>query len=672
MNTQAIPTPPAARFDDYRAGRSLLFGAPERVLVAHRSDQVTGVLHAAQQAVENGRWVYGFLAYEAAPGLDHSLSVRQAGAPAAPGGLAAPAAPGAQAPPALPLAWFAVCGAPLIEPLGGVSEPPGGESGAEPTVVAGQGAAPRPYRLTPWELDWDRAQHAAAVERVKAAIARGDTYQVNLTTRARARFAGDAYAYYLDLAERQRGAFCAYLEAGNWALLSASPESFLEWDGGRLRSVPMKGTAPRGGDPASDEKLRQSLAQSGKDTAENVMIVDLIRNDLARVAEVGSVHVPALFSVEAYPTVWQLTSTVAATARQDAGLADLMGAMFPCGSITGAPKKSTMDLIAELESSPRGIYCGAIGFIEPAVGSAGERRAGFTGSSRGAFSVAIRTVALDRSTGRAEYGVGGGVTWQSTPEGEYAELLTKTRVLHGQDDFALIETFALTAAGARHLERHLARLSRSAQALGFGYDAAALTALLESQIAAALAALPVPGEAAAPGKAAASPNAQAAVWTPEDPWQAPLLLGRLELRRDGTAAFSTRAPARTPLPLRLGLDRPDAREPGFVAAWRRHKTTNRADFEAARARHPGRDDVVLVNRDGLVTETTVGNLAARIGGQWLTPPVQDGCLPGIGRQVALERGELREASISVEQLRAATQLAVLSSAMGWRPAKLVD
>ena len=242
------------------------------------------------------------------------------------------------------------------------------------------------------------------------------------------------------------------------------------------------------------------------------------------------------------------------------------------------------------------------------------------------------------------------------------------RVLHGQRDFGLVETFALTAGGPLHLDLHLARLERSAQILGFAYDAAAIAALLERQIGAAVAKLP---PSSAPD-AFAWPLASHSGAGHGFARQEPPLLGRVELRRDGRLIFSTRPPTPAALPLRLGVDRPDPQPPAFVAAWRRHKTTNRADYTAARERHPGCDDVVLVNRAGLVTETTVANVAALIDGQWLTPPVSDGCLPGIGRQVALERGLLAEASITIEQLRAASKLAVISSAMGWRPATLAN
>ncbi|MDO4792106.1 MAG: aminodeoxychorismate synthase component I [Buchananella hordeovulneris] len=649
MNTTTVPS---ARFDDFRAGRSYVFAAPKRVLAATTAAQVGPVLEQVQQAVASGQWAYGFLTYEAAPGLDANLSVREADS-------------------TLPLAWFALTDAPTFSRLGAGG---GGRN-------VGQGEQ---YQLSPWELDWDQAAHAGAVAQVKEAIARGDTYQVNLTTRARSVLAGSPYALYQDLASRQRGAFCAYLDVpgptGRWALASASPESFLEWDGEQVRSVPMKGTAPRSADPATDAALREELRASTKDTAENVMIVDLIRNDLARVARTGSVHVPALFACEAYPTVWQLTSTVAATARPEVGLRELLAAMFPCGSITGAPKKSTMELIAALETSPRGIYCGAIGFLGPreegACNPAGsdvrdgvaDGAGGFLAGSRGAFSVAIRTVAVELSTGRAEYGVGGGVTWNSTPAGEYAELLTKMRVLHGERDFGLVETFALTAAGPRHLERHLARLRASASALGFVYDAAAVAALLEREIPAAL-----PQRNDSAGASAAQADHAESEAAQSDPARAEaLLLGRLELRRDGSLSFTTRPAEPAVEVVRLALDAPDTAPVEFAAATRRHKTTQRAHYDAARARHPQADDVVLVNAAGQVTETTTANIAALVGGRWLTPALATGCLPGIGRQLALESGRVQEAMLSVADLRGAAELAVLSSARGWRQAVLLD
>jgi para-aminobenzoate synthetase/4-amino-4-deoxychorismate lyase len=255
---------------------------------------------------------------------------------------------------------------------------------------------------------------------VRERIAAGDTYQVNLTVRLHGRVTGDLGRLYADLARAQGGRHAAFLDLGRHAVLSASPELFFEWTPGRLLTRPMKGTAPRGRTPAEDDERRRALVASDKERAENVMIVDLLRNDLGRVAEVGSVDVPVLCRAERYETVWQLTSDVTARPRADVGLVDIFGALFPSGSVTGAPKQRTMELIRELEGGPRGVYCGAIGVVAPA---------GHPWRAR--FSVAIRTVTVDRATGTAVFGTGGGITWSSDPVAEHAELLAKAAFLPG-------------------------------------------------------------------------------------------------------------------------------------------------------------------------------------------------------------------------------------------------
>jgi para-aminobenzoate synthetase/4-amino-4-deoxychorismate lyase len=277
------------------------------------------------------------------------------------------------------------------------------------------------YTLGPWRHDWTEAGYRADVERVRGCIAVGETYQLNLTVRMRAPVTGDLTALYADLAAAQRGRYAAYLDLGRCAVVSASPELFFEWTSDGLLTRPMKGTAPRGRTPAEDDERRRALLASAKERSENVMIVDLLRNDLGRVAEVGSVAVPVLCRAERYETVWQLTSDVTARPRPDVGLVDLFRALFPSGSITGAPKHRTMQLIREIEAEPRGVYCGAIGVVAP------------TGHPwRSRFSVAIRTVTVDRETGTAVFGTGGGITWGSDAAAEHAELLTKAAFLPGQ------------------------------------------------------------------------------------------------------------------------------------------------------------------------------------------------------------------------------------------------
>ena len=272
------------------------------------------------------------------------------------------------------------------------------------------------------------------MEAVRAAIAEGDTYQCNLTTRLRSSFRGDAFGLYGELAHRQRGGHHAFLDLGRHTVVSASPESFLHWEDGLLRTAPMKGTAARGRTPEEDLAAREALRASEKDRAENVMIVDLLRNDLARVCEAGSVQVTELLATEEYPTLWQLTSRIQGRARPEVGFARVFEALFPCGSITGAPKLSTMELIAELEDAPRGVYCGAIGYFAP--GSAPRAR----------FNVAIRTVVIDGADGSAVYGAGGGITWASTAADGVRRAAGQSQRScrrRKQEPFALLETLAV-------------------------------------------------------------------------------------------------------------------------------------------------------------------------------------------------------------------------------------
>ncbi|WP_341854028.1 chorismate-binding protein [Brachybacterium sp. GPGPB12] len=321
--------------------------------------EVRLALAEIEQAVADGAWAVVMIAYEAVAGLDPDAQVH-----AGQDGL--------------PLVWAGIAEAPHPDPA--------------PLTPAGG------YALEAWRPDWTRAEHAEAIAAVRAAIAEGDTYQTNLTTRLRSRLVGDPYGLYGDLAHRQRGAHHAYLEIGRHTVVSASPETFLTWDGNEISTAPMKGTAPRTGDPATDQAARETLATGEKDRAENVMIVDLLRNDMARISEPGGVEVTEPLGVEEYPTLFQLVSRLRSRPLPGTGLAGVLGAMFPCGSITGAPKLSTMELITRLEDAPRGVYCGAIGVISP--GREGGPR-GRASPSRSAPSSSTTRPAVSPSTARA-------------------------------------------------------------------------------------------------------------------------------------------------------------------------------------------------------------------------------------------------------------------------------
>ena len=587
MSTPAAPAP-RARLDDLVAGTSLQFDRFTREIRAERPEEVRPALAEIEQAVAAGSWAVLMLAYEADAGLDPDAHVH----------------PGDGT---VPLVWAGIADAPDPDPA--------------PLTPAGG------YALEPWHPDWTRAEHAERVAAVRAAIAEGETYQTNLTTRLRSRLEGDPFGLYGDLARRQRGVHHAYLDLGDAVIVSASPETFLTWDGTEITTAPMKGTAPRTGDAATDRAAREAMAAGEKDRAENVMIVDLLRNDLARISEPGSVQVTELLGVEEYPTVFQLVSRLRARTLPGTDLAGVLTAMFPCGSITGAPKLSTMALIRELEDTPRGVYCGAIGVLAP--GEAGE-------PPRTSLSVAIRTVVVDRRDGAAVYGAGGGVTWGSTVDGEYDELLVKAAVLPTgrREPFALLETFAVRGGDAQHLERHLRRLRGSAERCGIGFDEAVL------------------GEALA----------QVAGLEGEQ-------LVRLRLGRDGSCVVELRPLTEAPEPVRLALD---ARPTDFPVGLSAHKTTVRDHFDAARARYPEADDVILRGAHGRLVETTIATLAVRLDGTWCTPPLADGCLDGVGRRLALEAGELVERPLAADDLERAEEIAVLSSARGWRRAELVD
>lgn len=471
----------------------------------------------------------------------------------------------------------------------------------------------------------------AAIAAVHDALRAGDSYQVNYTYRLNFDVFGTPLALYRRLRARQPvryGALVA-LPDGAW-VVSCSPELFVEKHGDVLRARPMKGTAPRSVDPRDDAAAAAFLANDPKNRAENVMIVDLLRNDVSRIARTGTVRVPALFSVEPYASVWQMTSTVEAGWREGTTFAQMLRALFPCGSITGAPKYKTMQLIDAIESTPRGLYTGAIGWLDAAKQGAdsdapGERLAG---CGDFCLSVAIRTLTLDATgegaTGaearnpataiagrrRGTMGVGAGIVLDSVAADEYAECELKARFLTDADPgFQLFETTAATRAdGIRHLDRHLARLQRSAEAFGFRFDPEALRREID---------------------------ARCAVLDGDDAYRM-----KLALAKDGTIEIVA-APLK-PLPAGpVGVLLASAH--GFAStrasdALLLHKTTRRAEYDRAwqAAEALGCFDMLFVNERGEVTEGGRSNLFVKLDGQWATPPLESGVLPGVMRGVLLD------------------------------------
>lgn len=582
-----------ARFDDVSAGPSgsFRFTGLREALEIHEAGELPGLLARLDAATRAGAWAAGWVSYEAAPGLDPAFSVRAAD----------PDDPFAE----LPLAWFGL--------FDGWEE-------AGPITEA-------TYRVGQWEPSVSRSQYEAAVEEIRSQIRAGETYQVNHTFRLEADFDGDDRSFYADLLGAQRAAHCAYLDTGRWRVLSASPELFLTLEGTTLTTRPMKGTAPRGRWPAEDRANAEGLVASAKERAENAMIVDLLRNDMGRISTPGSVRVTRLFETERYETVWQLTSTIVSDLAPDAPLLDVFRALFPSGSVTGAPKIRSMQITAELEDSPRGIYTGAVGWLAPR----GE-------TERAAFNVAIRTVELDADRGRVRFGVGSGITHDSVAEREYEECLAKTRFLtERRPEFQLFESIRHDADGWVWLDDHLNRMAASAAYFGFRFDQAAIRKALDAAI---------DGFAPDPAKV------------------------RLVLSRDGSVSIDTTAvaPPQTE-PVRLAIESDHRVDHTDVFLF--HKTTLRRAYTEARERHPDADDVLFVNDRGEVTETTIANLLARIDGRWVTPALDCGLLAGTHRQRLLAAGEIEEGHLLVEDVRNAEALALVSSVRMRRPARLI-
>jgi para-aminobenzoate synthetase/4-amino-4-deoxychorismate lyase len=400
---------------------------------------------------------------------------------------------------------------------------------------------------------------------------------------------------------RTQGAcYGAYIDAGDWIVCSASPELFFSLDGEKLVSRPMKGTVSRGFWPEEDIQKSVWLQNSEKNRAENLMIVDMVRNDLSRIADKGSVRVKSLFDLEKYYTLWQMTSTVECLTR--ATLTDIFRAMFPAASITGAPKPRTMEIICELEDAPRRLYTGCAGFMAP--------------GRKVQFNVAIRTLLLNRKEHTAEYGVGGGIVWDSDEKAEWIECQTKTQVLsRDRPVFSLFETILWTQGeGYFLLDRHIERLRKSAKYFQFSFDEQSLLLELE-KLAWTLA-----------------PHPQKI---------------RVLLPRDGTPVIE-KHPVNLNAPFtRIGLSRnPVDSTNRFLY----HKTTFRRSYDLALESCPGVEDVLLWNERGEITESSIANIVVDLEGELLTPPIECGLLAGTYRSFLLEQGKIREGIIRVQDL----------------------
>lgn len=554
----------------------LHFSKPHQIITSNNLEDVIPALREIESLVERHGWhAAGFISYEAASAFDKAHATK----------------PAAE----FPLIWFGLYPKPRIITL------------PEPVST--------PQTLT-WLPTTDRSTYNKAIERIREHIAQGQTYQVNYTMRLQSEFNIDPWDFFLQFTQYQND-HAAYIDLGRHVICSASPELFFQLDGGDIMSRPMKGTMSRGRTSLEDQYQAQALKGSEKNRAENVMIVDMIRNDLGRIAKIGSVQVPQLFTIEKYPSLWQMTSTV--TAKTDASITEIFTALFPCASITGAPKVSTMQIISDLETTPRQIYTGSIGYIFP--------------SRKANFNVAIRTALIDRKTKTAEYGVGGGIVWDSTSKDEYAEALLKARVLvQAMPTFSLLETMMWSPREGFFLrEGHIARLLESADYFDFKILREQIENYLD-QISSQLTHLQ----------------------------RVRLLLdryGKLSYEAHSFQAQNDQSPLRAHL----------AKEPvhsGNIFLF--HKTTHREVYEIARKDFPEYDDVLLYNENGELTEFTIGNLVAEIDGRFYTPPISCGLLAGTFREHLLKTGQIIERVIHMDEMEKCTNFFLVNSVRRWQ------
>lgn len=570
----------------------LHFSRPHRVIEVRHLDDVLPALREIEEIVNDMDWhAAGFLSYEAAPAFDKAFIVR------AERRTSEAKSEDEARDFDFPLLWFGLYPAPRLMSL------------PEP-------ATPKPA-LT-WSPTVPRETYNAAIEQIKDHIAHGRTYQVNYTMRLQAEFKTDPWNFFLHLAQTQNN-HAAYIDAGRYVIASASPELFFQLDGDTIMCRPMKGTVKRGRTTREDKEQAEWLRNSEKNRAENVMIVDMIRNDLGRIARIGSVHVPELFMVEKYPTLWQMTSTV--RAKTDMALTKIISALFPCASITGAPKVSTMRIIAELETTPRKIYTGSIGYFSP------YRKA--------TFNVAIRTALIDRETQSADYGVGGGIVWDSTSADEYAEALLKARVLMEKPaQFSLLETMLWTPKEGFFLrEKHIARLMDSAEYFEFSI-------LCRSGI-------------------TPSQHIESYLDDISSKFTYPQRV-KLLLDKNGNLSHEAKPfqSSNSHPPLKVGPAKAPVNS-GNVFLF--HKTTHREVYESARRNFPDYDDVLLYNERNELTEFTIGNLVVEMDGRLFTPPVACGLLAGTFRAHLLETGQLEERVLQADELKNCTKIFLVNS-----------
>lgn len=558
----------------------LTFCNPIKVIIANTIEEVLPSFQLIEEAIQHGYYAAGYLSYESAPAFDSAYKVNREHK--------------------MPLLWFGIFSEPQQMPLS--------SSGL--------------YELSKWSPSVTIDEYNAAIQSIKDLIENGDTYQTNYTIRLTSKFEGDDIALFEQLKRAQSSNYCAYLNTGDFSVLSASPELFFHLEGDSLTTRPMKGTMKRGKTIKEDEEKATELYHSEKNRAENVMIVDLLRNDLSVIAKPGTVKVQKLFDIERYPTVHQMTSTITAEAIENTNLVDVFKALFPCGSITGAPKISTMEVINNLETTPREVYCGAIGYITP--------------SKEAIFNVPIRTVVINKETNQATYGVGGGITWDSTAEDEFHEIVAKASLLEeNRPQFELLESLLLRDGEYFLLEEHLNRIVQSAKYFNFVFNEEQITKTLNH---------------------VANQNRDGEYKI------------RFLLEKNGEIFIEAQPIAKPNKPLVVTLaDQPVDKNNVFLY----HKTTNREVYSQFQRKFPNVFDVLLWNEQEELTEFTNGNIVLEIDGVLWTPPVESGLLAGTFREQLIKEDKIQERTLSKHDLKSCTNIWLINSVRNWVKVQLI-
>ncbi|MFJ7975561.1 aminodeoxychorismate synthase component I [Peribacillus sp. JNUCC 23] len=555
---------------------SMYFQNPIKIIEAHTIEEVLTALENIQKEVNAGFYAVGYLSYEAAPAFDSAYQVAEGNK--------------------MPLLWF------------GIFEKFENQHLTETLTD---------FTLTDWQSKTTYKTYKESIQTIKQQIEEGNTYQVNYTLRLNSSFIGDEFSFYRQLAKAQSSNYSAYLHTGRYKILSASPELFFDWRKDTLTTRPMKGTVKRGNSIEQDLERQQWLQDSEKNRAENLMIVDLLRNDLGQIAEAGSVFVDRLFEIEQYPTVWQMTSTISAKTKPETTIIDLFKALFPCGSITGAPKISTMKIISELEGTPREVYCGAIGYISP--------------NHEATFNVPIRTVVIDSQEGTAQYGIGGGITWDSSFTEEYDEAFLKAALLTTETpDFELLESLKLENGQYVLLENHLKRLSNSAKYFGISLSISTIEAALEQF---------------------ANRHETSSK--------------KVRLLVSNTGKFTIEAEDLLPYPDKICNVALAKKSVSSNDLFLYHKTTNRTIYQIHKDQCPTYFDVLLWNEREEITEFTNGNVVLKIAEELVTPVLYSGLLAGTFREELIQNGTVNERVVHITELKSADEIWFINSVRGW-------